>query len=228
VDALLVNPTDGDAVVPSIEKANAAGIPVITVDRAANGGQVISHIASDNVAGGALAGEYLCNALGGTGQVVELEGIPGTSAARDRGQGFETYLSEQCPSLEIIAKQTANFDRAEGLTVFENILQAQPQIDGVFAQNDEMVLGAIEAADAAGRTGITFVGFDAIYDALLAVDSGSLAATVAQRPHLMGVLGVQNAVQYLNGESVLPNIPVDLAVVDKEVIDTYLPAPTGG
>ena len=88
VDALLINPTDSDAIVPSIQKANQAGIPVFTIDRGASGGDVVSHIASDNVAGGAMAAEFLCDAIGGTGQVVELEGIAGTSAARDRGQGF--------------------------------------------------------------------------------------------------------------------------------------------
>ncbi|HEC22843.1 MAG TPA: D-ribose ABC transporter substrate-binding protein, partial [Chloroflexi bacterium] len=151
VDAILVNPTDADAIVPSIQKANEAGIPVFTIDRAAAGGEVVSHIASDNVAGGRMAAEFLCEALGGEGKVVELEGIAGTSAARDRGQGFNDYMSEECPGVEIIARQTANFNRAEGLSVFENILQAQPEIDGVFAHNDEMILGAIEAAKAAGR-----------------------------------------------------------------------------
>ena len=125
-------------------KANDAGIPVFTVDRGADGGVVISHIASDNVAGGAAAAEFLCDALDGSGKVVELEGIAGTSAARDRGQGFNDYMSQECSGVEIIARQTANFNRAEGLTVYENILQAQPEIDGTFAHNDEMILGAIE------------------------------------------------------------------------------------
>src|SRR5690606_11347518 len=104
---------------------------------AAEGGEVVSHIASDNVAGGRMAAEFLCNALGGEGNVVELEGIAGTSAARDRGQGFNEYMSEECPGVTIVARQTANFNRAEGLTVFENILTAEPDIDGVFGDNDD-------------------------------------------------------------------------------------------
>ena len=183
VDAILVNPTDADAIVPSIEAANDAGIPVFTIDRGAAGGDVVSHIASDNVAGGRMAARFLCNALGGEGKVVELEGIAGTSAARDRGKGFNDYMSNECPGIEIVARQTANFNRAEGLTVFENILQAQDEIDGVFAHNDEMILGAIEAAVAAGRADeIVFVGFDAIDDAIAAIKDGTLAATVAQQP----------------------------------------------
>jgi ribose transport system substrate-binding protein len=213
VDAILINPTDSDAVVPSVLAANEAGIPVFTIDRSASGGEVVSHIASDNVAGGVLAAQYLCSRLGGAGKVVELEGIAGTSAARDRGQGFNQYMAESCPGVEIVARQTANFNRAEGLTVFENILQAQSVIDGVFAHNDEMILGAIEAATAAGRTGIVFVGFDAIDDAVSAVRAGTLAATVAQQPALMGELGVMTAVSALNGETVPDFIPVGLRIV---------------
>lgn len=215
VDAILVNPTDSDAVVPSIKKANDAKIPVFTIDRGANGGEVVSHIASDNVAGGKMAGDYLAKALNGKGKVVELEGIAGTSAARDRGQGFEEALKNY-PDIQIVAKQTADFDRAKGLSVFENILTAQPQIDGVFAQNDEMVLGAIQAAEAAGRTGIIFVGFDAIDDALKAIKDGKLAATVQQQPAVMGQLGVQTAVDFLNGKTVEKFIPVPLKLITKE------------
>jgi ribose transport system substrate-binding protein len=215
VSALLVNPTDADAIVPSIQKANEAGIPVFTIDRGAAGGDVVSHIASDNVAGGSMAAQFLCEALGGSGMVVELEGIAGTSAARDRGQGFNDYMSSECAGVEIVARQTANFNRAEGLSVFENILQAQPQVDGVFAHNDEMILGAIEAAEAAGQAGITFVGFDAVDDAVAAVEAGTLAATVAQQPSEMGRLGVEFSVKYLNGDTVESSVPVDLALVTK-------------
>lgn len=218
VSALLINPTDTKAVVPSIQKANQAGIPVFTVDRAAEGGQIVSHIASDNVAGGRMAAEFLCKALNGKGKVVELEGIPGTSAARDRGKGFNDYLKEKCPGLEVVARQPADFNRAKGLQVFENILQAQPKIDGVFAHNDEMVLGAIQAAEAAGRTGIIFVGFDAIDDAVKAVKEGKLAATVAQQPAEMGRLAVEMAVKYLRGEKVEKFIPVPLSLVTKETV----------
>ena len=224
VDAILVNPTDADAIVPSIEKANAAGIPVFTIDRGAAGGEVVSHIASDNVAGGYMAAKFLCEAVGGEGNVVELEGIAGTSAARDRGQGFNDYMSTECSGVTIVAQQTANFNRAEGLTVFENILQAEADIAGVFAHNDEMILGAVEAASAAGRAGIIFVGFDAVDDAVAAVEAGTLAATVAQQPSEMGRLGVEKAVASLGGESIDDYVPVDLALVGGEISA----APAGG
>jgi ribose transport system substrate-binding protein len=216
VSAILINPTDSDAVVPAIQKANDSGIPVFTVDRGANGGTVVSHIASDNVAGGSMAAEFLCNAIGGQGNVVELQGVAGTSAARDRGQGFNDYMTASCHGVTIVAQQTANFNRDEGLTVFENILQAQPDIAGVFAHNDEMILGAIQAAEAANRTGIVFVGFDAIDDAVQAVKDGKLAATVAQQPAEMGRLAVETALKSLNGEKVEASIPVPLSLVTQE------------
>jgi ribose transport system substrate-binding protein len=213
VDFIIVNPTDSDAIVTAVEEANDAGIPVITVDRASNGGKVVLHIASDNVAGGAMAADYIAKLLNGKGNVVELVGIPGTSAARDRGLGFETELKKY-PGLKLIAKQTANFNRAEGLSVMENLLQAYPNIDAVFAQNDEMALGAVEAIKSEGKLGkIVVVGFDAIPDAVNAVKNGEMAATVAQQPALMGELAVKKAVEYLKTHTVY--IPVDLKLVVK-------------
>ncbi len=212
VDIIMINPTDSDAVKGAVEAANKANIPLITLDRGANGGEVVSHIASDNVAGGKLAGEYIIELLGGKGKVVELEGIPGASAARDRGQGFNEAIKGS--DIEVVAKQTANFDRAEGLTVMENILQAQPEIDAVFAHNDEMALGAMEAVKASGRD-IYVVGFDATDDAKAAVESGDMAATVEQLPKEIGSLGIETAVKVLNGEKVEEMIPVNLQLVKK-------------
>lgn len=213
VDVIMINPTDSDAVKSAVEAANKANIPVITLDRGANGGVVVSHIASDNVAGGKLAGEYIVELLGGKGKVVELEGIPGASAARDRGQGFNDAINGK--DIEVVAKQTANFDRAQGLSVMENILQAQPEIDAVFAHNDEMALGAIEAIKAAKRD-ILVVGFDATDDAKAAVEKGEMAATVEQLPKQIGALGVETAVKILNNEKVESMIPVDLQLVKKK------------
>jgi ribose transport system substrate-binding protein len=215
VDALLINPTDSDAVAPSVKRANDAGIPVFTVDRGANEGKVVAHIASDNVAGGKVAAEFLIDAIGGRGSVVELQGIPGTSAARDRGAGFNEVVNA-ASGVKIVAAQTANFNRTEGLNVFQNILQAEPKIDGVFAHNDEMILGAIQAAEAAGRAkDIVFVGFDAVDDAVAAVKAGRLAATVAQQPAEIGSIGVMTAVSFLEGVDVASYIPVPLSLVTK-------------
>jgi ribose transport system substrate-binding protein len=214
VAVLIVNPTDSAAVVPAVMAANAAGIPVIAVDRGVDGGKLAYFIASDNVAGGASAAEFICEQLGGSGPVVELEGIAGTSAARERGQGFNTFMRENCPGVTIVARQTANFNRAEGLTVMENILTAQAQIAAVFAHNDEMALGALQAIEASGRS-ILVVGFDATDDAVAAVKAGRMAATVAQLPAMLGAQAVEAAAAILRdgAPAEMVNIAVGLELV---------------
>ncbi|MCI6033896.1 ribose ABC transporter substrate-binding protein RbsB [Fusobacterium varium] len=210
VDVLLINPTDSDAVVSSVRAANRSKIPVVTLDRAANGGKVVSHVASDNVLGGEVAGNYIVEKLGGKGKVVELEGIPGTTAARDRGEGFNKAIAGK---LEVVAKQSADFDRTKGLTVMENILQAQPEINAVFAHNDEMALGALKAIEASGRKNIVVVGFDATDDAVAAVKDGKLSATVAQKPAEIGAIGVEVADKIIKKEAVQENVPVALELI---------------
>ena len=209
VDLIVINPVDSSAVAASVQSANAAGIPVITVDRASEGGEVVSHVASDNKAGGVLAGEYLTELIGEGAKVAELEGVAGSSAARDRGEGFNTAAEGK---LNVVAKQTANFNRAEGLTVMENILQANPDIVGVFAHNDEMALGALEAIAASGKD-IKVIGFDATDDAVAAVKAGTLAATVAQKPEEIGIKAIEAAMAYLNGETIAAEIPVELELI---------------
>ncbi len=210
MDLILINPTDSEAVGAAVQSANDAGIPVITVDRNAESGDVVAHVASDNVAGGKLAGEYMVELVGEGGKVVELEGIPGASATRDRGQGFNEAIDGQ---LDVVAKQSANFDRAQGLTVMENILQDNKDIVAVFAHNDEMALGAVQALNSAGLNDVKVIGFDATDDAVKAVEDGTMAATVAQKPTEIGKLGVEAAVNHLKGETVEENIPVDLELI---------------
>ena len=192
IDVLLVNPTDSDAVVPAVRAAIDAGIPVVAVDRGVNNVELAYYVVSDNVAGGVLAGEFICEQIGGAGALVELEGIPGVSATRDRGAGFNTAVAESCPDAEVVARQTANFNRAEGLTVMENIMVAQAEIAALFAHNDEMALGALQAVEASDRD-ILVVGFDATDDAVAAVNECRMGATVAQQPDLLGATAVNLA-----------------------------------
>lgn len=212
IDVLLINPTDSSAVSSAIESANKENIPVITVDRSAEGSEVVSHIASDNVAGGQLAGEFILEQLGNKGKVVELEGIPGSSAARERGEGFHKAV-DSVAGIEVVAKQAADFDRAKGLSVMENILQANKDIQAIFAHNDEMALGAIEALEAAGIKDVIVVGFDATDDAVKAVKDKKMAATIAQKPEEIGQKSVKTALKVKAGEKVDEFIPVDLELV---------------
>jgi ribose transport system substrate-binding protein len=220
VNVILVNPVDSDAVVPAIEAANQANIPVIALDRGASGGELATTIASDNVQGGNLAGEELIR-LVGSGSVAQLEGTPGADPARDRGQGFQEAIDAQS-AVEVVASQSANFDRAEGLNVAENILQANPDIAGIFAQNDEMALGAVQALGDSAGDEVKVVGFDAIEDALSAIQDGTINATVAQQPAEIGSLGVENAIRVINGESVEENIPVEVQLVTPENVSEFL------
>lgn len=212
IKVLLINPTDSDAVASSVKAANKAKIPVITLDRSANGGEVTTHIASDNVAGGKLAAETLAKELDGKGEVIELEGVAGTSAARERGKGFD----DAAPGLglKIAAKQPANFDRTQGLNVAENLLQANKNANAIFAQNDEMALGAARAVQAAGRD-IKIVGFDGTDEGIAAVRKGVLFATIAQQPDEIGKLGVEAASKLIKGEAVESHIPVPLKLITK-------------
>lgn len=211
IDVLLINPTDSDAVVSAVKAANRNKVPVVTLDRASNGGTVVTHIASDNVAGGELAGNFIVEKLNGkNNRVVELEGIPGTTAARDRGKGFNKAAQNK---LDIVAKQAADFDRTKGLNVMENILQAQSEVNAVFAHNDEMALGALKAIEVSDKTDVIIVGFDATEDAVKAVKEGKLAATVAQKPAEIGAKGVEAADKIVKKEMVPQFIPVELELI---------------
>lgn len=213
IKVLIVNPVDSDAVAPAVEAAIGKGIKVISVDRIVNGVEVDCSIASDNVAGARLAAEYLVEQVGEGAKAVELEGVSGASATIDRGAGFHEVADEK---LNVCASQTANFNRAEGMTVMENMLQANPDVQCVFAHNDEMALGAIEAL---GGKDVLVAGFDATDDAIAAVKEGRMAATVAQKPDLMGATAVETAQKLMNGETVEKSIPVEVKLVTKDNAD---------
>ena len=164
------------------------------------------------VKGGEMAADYIIKKLGEKVKVAELEGIPGASASRERGEGFHKLADSK---LTVVAKQTAEFDRSKGLTVAENMLQANPDIKAIFAQNDEMALGAIEAAKSAGKQ-IFIVGFDGTADGVKAVESGAMSATIAQQPEIMGQQGLEVAVKAAKGEKVEAKISAPLKLIEKK------------
>ncbi|MFA0035553.1 ribose ABC transporter substrate-binding protein RbsB [Vibrio sp. 10N.261.52.A1] len=212
VKAILINPTDSDAVSNAIRMANRSNIPVLTLDRGASRGEVVSHIASDNVIGGEMAGHFIMEKVGEKAKVIQLEGIAGTSAARERGEGFMNAVNGS--GLELLASQPADFDRTKGLNVMENLLAANPDVEAVFAQNDEMALGALRAVQASGKD-VMIVGFDGTDDGIAAVNRGLLGATVAQQPDLIGSLGIEMADKVLKGEKVDEYVPVPLKIIAK-------------
>lgn len=196
VDYLIVNPTDSDAISGSVQIANDQNIPVITLDREVAKGKVASFIASDNVKGGEMGGKLIVDKFGKGTKVVELEGIPGASATRERGKGFHNVADDE---LDVVSKQSAKFNRTEGLNVTQNMIQAHPDIKAIFAQNDEMALGAVEAV---GNKDIKVVGFDGNEDAIKSVENNKLFATVAQQPNLMGEESIKTVMDLYNGKKV--------------------------
>jgi ribose transport system substrate-binding protein len=223
VSALAITPSGSREVVPAVGKANEANIPVVIVDTrldakaAADAGvRTASFVGSDNYRGGQIIGEFLVKASGGRARVAILEGIPGHDTGDQRVRGFRDAVKGS-QGVEIVASQTANWERDQGFTVFQNMLQAKPAIDTVFACNDMMALGAIEAIRSAGRTGrIRVLGFDAVQDARKAIEAGTMAATVAQFPDEMGRVAVESAVKALKGEQVPPESGVRIELVTKE------------
>jgi ribose transport system substrate-binding protein len=180
VDAILISPMTVDSLVPAIEKAAKAGIPVASVDRKANTDAVLVHVGADNVQGGRAAAKYIIDKLGNKGTVIELEGTPGASAAIDRKTGFDEVMNKS--NVKILVSQTAEFNRAKGQSVMENLMQKYPNFDAVFGANDEMIIGAVEAMASKGVKGKVTIGFDATPDAFQYMKEGKLGATIDQFP----------------------------------------------
>lgn len=210
---VIINPTDSDAVFQAVQYANEKKIPVITVDRASNGGSVICHIASDNRHGGELAAKLMIQLSGNKGEYVEMKGIQGTSAAVSRGEGFNTYMHDS-GSMTLAAAVVADFNRAKGKAEMEKVLKVHPDLVAVFAHNDEMALGALEAIEAAGLK-MAVIGFDGTAEALDAVEAGTLAGTVVQQPEEMGSQAVEEAALALKGSDVPAEVLVDVKLIQK-------------
>ncbi len=222
IDALVITPSGSREIVSALVKAKAANVPILIVDTrldakaAADAGVVAqTFIGSDNYEGGKLAGDYVVTATGGKARVGILEGIPGHETGDSRLRGFRDAVSKS-PGITIVASQPANWERDQGFNVFQNMLQAHPNIDTVFAASDLMALGAIEAIAAAGKTGkIRVVGFDALDDAKKAIAAGTMDASVAQFPYEMGKAAVESAVKVLAGEKLPADIMVKLEMITK-------------
>jgi ribose transport system substrate-binding protein len=217
VDLIIINPVDSDAIGTSVIACNGANIPVITVTRPSNSGKVVQHLDIDNKEAGSLDAEQLIKDLGNEGRVAILEGFAGAPSAIDRQEGFVSKLTSSAPGWKIVASLTANYNREEGATVTEDILQSNPNLNAIFAHNDEMALGAVRAVAAAGRTGrIKIYGIDAVDAALQALRDGTMAATVQQQPDVQIVMALESAVDILQGNEVQPlvNIPLKLLTPD--------------
>jgi ribose transport system substrate-binding protein len=220
VKSIIINPVDSDAAAPSVKAANNAGIPVVAVDRTVNKAEVAATVASDNVSGGAKAAKELAKQLGEQGDVLVLRGQPGTSASRERGKGFTSAIKKY-PDIEVVGKQSANFERAKGLDVTTNLLQAHPDVTGIFAENDEMALGAVKALGSRAGDQIKVVGFDGTPDGFKAIKKGTLNTSIAQQPAELGKMAVRNAIRKIQGGDPDKEITVPVVTVDKRNVGRY-------
>ncbi len=222
VKALVVSPAGSAQVMSALELASSRGIPVVLIDTDAPFAKKVSYIGTDNRRGGQLAAKCLVDRLAGQGDVALISGVPGNESQDARAQGFIDAVA-QVPGMKLVAQQPANSERSLGLTVMENMLTAHPDVRGVFATNDQMALGAMEALDARGLRGkVAIVGFDATKEAVQATVDGKLAGSVAQNPRAMGQKGVEAALAALDGRPVDKRIDTGTELVTKENAEKYL------
>ena len=213
VDAIIVCPVDSKGIGPAIQKANRAGIPVFTADIRAEGGEIVSQVASDNVEGGRLAAEYLAKLLGGRGEIAIID-QPTTQSVIDRVRGFLEVVARH-PEMRVVARPSGDGVRDRAMKAAEDLLQGFPNLAGIFGINDDSALGALAAVEAAGRKGIVIVGYDGIPEARQAILRGSaLKADVVQYPVEIGRITIETIARHLAGEKVPADIPVKVGIID--------------
>ncbi|HEV8439082.1 MAG TPA: sugar ABC transporter substrate-binding protein [Methylomirabilota bacterium] len=221
-DAFVFVPVDYKALVPSIEKVNRAGVPVVIFSNRMTGVDSVTYVGSDDETIGYELGRYLFRSLGGQGKVIHIEGVPAAITAQNRKKGFERALKE-FPGVELLASQPGNYRRLPAVQVMENLMQRFPAIDGVFCANDDMAVGVVEALEAAGRGGKTkVVGIDAIPDAAAAIAKGRMLASADYSGHDQGYLAVTAAVRHLRGERVPKELALPVVIVDKTNVQSWL------
>jgi len=214
VDAMVVCPAESAGIAGAIRKANDAKIPVFTADIAAQGGKIVSHIASDNVQGGRLAGEYMAKLLKGKGAIA-IVNHPVVQSVQDRVKGFKEAIAKY-PGIKIIDDQAAQGQRDKAVDVTENMLQRHKQLDGIFAINDSTALGALAAIEQSGRKDVVLVGYDGDPEAREKIAAGTaLKADAVQYPREIGKTTADTVADYLEGKKVKPFIPVKVGIIDQ-------------
>lgn len=222
VDAIILQPYDRNGTAPAVDKAVSANIPLIVVNaQTSNLEKATAFVGSDDVFAGELEMQYIADLLNGEGNIVIIRGPNGNSAEIDRTEGNRNTL-EKYPNINVLADQTANWDRAEAMTLMENWLQTHSDIHAVVAQNDEMALGAYQAIKAAKKEDeIYVVGIDAIEDALKSVENGEMVATVFQDAVSQGQTAVELAVKAAKGEEVAFENMIPFILVTQENVSEF-------
>jgi ribose transport system substrate-binding protein len=222
VSALAVSPAGVAEILPVLDKAKAAGIPVVIVDTYVPWPSMVSFIGIDNRLGGRLAGEYILRTIGGKGKVAVIRGVLGVATQEDRLTGFRDAIAN-ARGVELVAVQPANSERALGMGVMENMLTSHPEVTAVFATNDQMALGAMQAIAARHLTGkIVLVGFDATREALRAIQAGEMNAVMAQYPERIGRRSIEEAIKAARGLPVEKRVDIGTTLVTKDNVAQFL------
>jgi ribose transport system substrate-binding protein len=222
-DAILLNPTDSDGSISNILKAKTAGIPVFCMDREVNADDAAtSQILSDNYSGCVSIGIEFVKELKEKGKYVEILGLVGDNNTWARSGGFHSVV-DKFPKLKMVAQQSGDFDRNKAMEVLETILQANPDIDGVFCGNDAMAMGAFQALQAAGKeTKVKIFGFDGAGDVIEKIREKKIVATGMQFPIVMAKTAAQYADEYFKGRRDFPQrVPVEVELVNAANIKDY-------
>ena len=225
VDVILLAPREADGLDEGLDAARDAGIPVLFVDRSHEGepcGDFVTFMSSDFVEQGRIAGRRLAEATGGVAKIIQLEGTAGADVARDRKSGFDEIVDEN-PGMELLASQTADFNRAQGQNVASQLLQSHPDVTAIYAHNDEMALGAIAALEAAGMTpgeDVLVVSIDGVRDAFDAIKDGKMLVTVESNPRF-GTMAFDTIEQMTLGRTVPDRIVIEDRVYDVSNVDQY-------
>lgn len=222
VDIIIINAIDGKAAVPAVVEANKAKIPVITTSRRIEGGEITQHISCDNVVGGETAAKYLAEKMGGRGKVAMIEGTPGNSSSSDRTIGFKQGISK-FPNIKLVYDRPGNFKRDAALSLTEDLLQAHPDIAGIFYQNDDMAIGGIRAIQSAGKlTKIAVISFDGIREVFPHIKDGEIGATIYNDATSIGTMSVESAFKVSRGEKVDSFVSPPMPVITKANADEFM------
>lgn len=218
-DAIVFIPVDYKAMVPAVEKINAANIPVVNITDRIASGKVVAYVGADDYNIGLATARHLLKAMGGNGNVIILEGVKGSLTNTDRVRGFNDALKE-FPNVKLLASQPANYQRLQALQVMENLMQSHPQINGILAANDPMAVGALEALDGANRKALV-IGINGSKEAIELIKSGKLLASGDFNGFIQGCLGTEIALRHLRKQPTPNEIILRPVVIEKTNYQPY-------
>ena len=221
VAGIVLAPTDAGALVPVVERAAAAGIPVVIIDSDIETNKRVSFVATDNYAGGALAAKHMAKLLGGKGKVAVIKYMAGSASTTARENGFVETMKKGFPEIEMVEDRYGMDTVETALSAAEDVLTRHKELNGVFASNESTSRGALRALESQGRAdGVKLIGFDAADALLKGLEAGRIDALVVQNPQAMGYHGVSGAIAAIKGESVRARIDTGVALVTKDSLNS--------